>query len=229
MKKSILALLLSLMALTASYAQYYDNDPVGTIYHYEMSNKLMGTIKTTQTLVNKVGNDVTFEVVTEMPGMGKPMKMTNTMTFADGKITQDPQNIIEQTKASLAQSLGDTKMEAELKGDVGFTPLQGKPGDKLPLNKIEVTMKVQGMEIVTIVETLRNEITALEEVTTPVGTFEALKLETKLKTTTQVMGQNQKMDQDIIYWIVPNKGMVKSQTTSMGQTMTNELVKITRP
>lgn len=229
MKKYLLALVLSFVALTATYAQYYDNDPVGTVYHYEMSNKLMGKLPSTYTLTNVAGNVLTFEVKTQVPGMSEPMKLVNTLTFADGKITQDPQNIAAQTKASMAQSMGGADMDVDIKGDIAYTPLVGKVGDKLPLTTTVVTVKVQGMDVVTTAELVRNEITAEEEVTTPVGTFKTLKLEQEIKTTTEVMGQKQNISQTGTYWIVPNKGVVKSETTTMGQTMTNELVKITKP
>ena len=61
MKKIIATLVLALTTLTASYAQYYDNDPVGTVYEYEMSNKLMGTSTITQTLKKVEGNVITSD------------------------------------------------------------------------------------------------------------------------------------------------------------------------
>ena len=86
------------------------------------------------------------------------------------------------------------------------------------------------MDLNIITEITRNEITAVdEEVTTPAGTFKTIKVEQEGKTTTQAMGMNQSQETKQITWVVPNKGVVKMEMTTMGQVMTTELVKITRP
>ena len=224
MKKIIATLVLALATLTASYAQYYDNDPVGTVYEYEVSNKLMGTSTITQTLKKVEGNVITFEVVTKVPGMKQPMTMENALTFADGKIQYSVESLMAQTKATLEQAGMGSNIDMTFDGEAAFTPLQGKVGDKLPLTKATVTAKVQGMDL------NRNEITAVdEEVTTPAGTFKTIKVEQEVKTTTQAMGMNQTQENKQITWVVPNKGVVKTEMTTMGQVMTTELVKITRP
>lgn len=230
MKKIIATLVLALTTLTASYAQYYDNDPVGTVYEYEMSNKLMGTSAVTQTLKKVEGNVITYEVVTKVPGMKQPMTMENALTFADGKIQYSVESLMAQSKATLEQAGMGSNIDMSFDGEAGFTPLQGKVGDKLPLTKATITAKVQGMDLNVITEITRNEITAVdEEVTTPAGTFKTIKVEQEVKTTTQAMGMNQTQENKQITWVVPNKGVVKTEMTTMGQVMTTQLVKITRP
>lgn len=230
MKKIIAILVLALTTLTASYAQYYDNDPVGTVYEYEMSNKLMGTSTITQTLKKVEGNVITYEVVTKVPGMKQPMTMENALTFADGKIQYSVESLLALSKNSMQQAGMGSNIDMTFDGEAGFTPFQGKVGDKLPLTKATITAKVQGMDLKVITELTRNEITAVdEEVTTPAGTFKTIKVEQDVKTTTQAMGMNQSQVTKQITWVVPNKGVVKTETTTMGQAMTTELVKITRP
>ena len=86
------------------------------------------------------------------------------------------------------------------------------------------------MDLNIITEITRHEITAVdEEVTTPAGTFKTIKVEQEVKTTTQAMGMNQTQVNKQITWVVPDKGVVKTEMTTMGQVMTTELVKITRP
>ena len=230
MNKILAVLLLALTSLTASYAQYYDKEPIGTVYEYEMSNKLMGTSTITQTLKKVEGNVITFEVVTKVPGMKQPMTMENALTFADGKMQYSVESLLALSKNSMQQAGMGSNIDMSFDGEAGFTPLQGKVGDKLPLTKATITAKVQGMELNIITEMTRNEITAVdEEVTTPAGTFKTIKVEQDVKTTTQAMGMNQSQVTKQITWVVPNKGVVKTETTTMGQVMTTQLVKITRP
>ena len=230
MNKILAVLLLALTTLTASYAQYYDKEPIGTVYEYEMSNKLMGTSTITQTLKKVEGNVITFEVVTKVPGMKQPMTMENALTFADGKMQYSVESLLALSKNSMQQAGMGSNIDRSFDGEAGFTPLQGKVGDKLPLTKATITAKVQGMELNIITEMTRNEITAVdEEVTTPAGTFKTIKVEQDVKTTTQAMGMNQSQVTKQITWVVPNKGVVKTETTTMGQVMTTQLVKITRP
>lgn len=230
MNKILAVLLLALTTLTASYAQYYDKEPIGTVYEYEMSNKLMGTSTITQTLKKVEGNVITYEVVTKVPGMKQPMTMENALTFADGKMQYSVESLLALSKNSLQQAGMGSNIDMSFDGEAGFTPLQGKVGDKLPLTKATITAKVQGMELNIITEMTRNEITAVdEEVTTPAGTFKTIKVEQDVKTTTQAMGMNQSQVTKQITWVVPNKGVVKTETTTMGQVMTTQLVKITRP
>ncbi|CQB87936.1 hypothetical protein [uncultured Porphyromonas sp.] len=230
MNKILAVLLLALTTLTASYAQYYDKEPIGTVYEYEMSNKLMGTSTITQTLKKVEGNVITFEVVTKVPGMKQPMTMENALTFADGKMQYSVESLLALSKNSMQQAGMGSNIDMSFDGEAGFTPLQGKVGDKLPLTKATITAKVQGMELNIITEMTRNEITAVdEEVTTPAGTFKTIKVEQDVKTTTQAMGMNQSQVTKQITWVVPNKGVVKTETTTMGQVMTTQLVKITRP
>ena len=204
MKKIIATLVLALTTLTASYAQYYDNDPVGTVYEYEMSNKLMGTSTITQTLKKVEGNVITYEVVTKVPGMKQPMTMENALTFADGKIQYSVESLLAQSKATLEQAGMGSNIDMSFDGEAGFTPLQSKVGDKLPLTKATITAKVQGMDLKVITELTRNEITAVdEEVTTPAGTFKTIKIEQEVKTTTQAMGMNQTQENKQITWVVP--------------------------
>lgn len=126
MKKIIATLVLALTTLTASYAQYYDNDPVGTVYEYEMSNKLMGTSTITQTLKKVEGNVITYEVVTKVPGMKQPMTMENALTFADGKIQYSVESLMAQSKATMEQAGMGSNIDMTFDGDAGFTPRLGQ-------------------------------------------------------------------------------------------------------
>ena len=190
----------------------------------------MGTSTVTQTLKKVEGNVITYEVVTKVPGMKQPMTMENALTFADGKIQYSVESLLAQSKATMEQAGMGSNIDMTFDGDAGFTPLQGNVGDKLPLTKATITAKVQGMDLNVITEITRNEITAVdEEVTTPAGTFKTIKIEQEVKTTTQAMGMNQTQENKQITWVVPNKGVVKTETTTMGQVMTTQLVKITRP
>ena len=162
--------------------------------------------------------------------MKQPMTMENALTFADGKIQYSVESLLAQSKATMEQAGMGSNIDMTFDGDAGFTPLQGNVGDKLPLTKATITAKVQGMDLNVITEITRNEITAVdEEVTTPAGTFKTIKIEQEVKTTTQAMGMNQTQENKQITWVVPNKGVVKTETTTMGQVMTTQLVKITRP
>lgn len=226
MKKIILSLIVALAAITSSFAQYYGGEPVGTVYEYEITNPLMGVMKSTQTLESVESNKIAFKVVTPMPGQAEPMVMTSVYNITDGKAYQDPKSLMEAAKASMKASLGGADMDIKLDGEAGFFPLVAKVGDKFPLNKYTLTMNTMGMEIKTKAEVTRYEVVREEEITTPAGTFKTFVLEMDIKSSTEAMGQNQTFETKQTYWIVPNKGVVKMEQNMMGQTISTTLVSI---
>lgn len=226
MKKILVSLIVALVAITSGFAQFYNGEPVGTVYEYEMTNPLMGTIKVAYTLEYVSDNTIEYEVATSMPGAAEPTVMTNKYSLKDGKAYLDPTNIIEATKASLSSSLGNADLDIKLDGEAGFIPLVAKVGDKFPLNNYVISMSTMGMDITTNAEVTKFEVVREEEISTPAGTFKTFVVNMNVKTTTQVMGQNQVLDSQYIYWVVPNKGVVKTEQTMSGQTMTTILKSI---
>ncbi len=229
MKKILFTMLLPLLTVASSFAQYYDNDPVGTKYEYEITNPLLGKMSAIYKLIAVDDNTLTYEVTTTMPGADEPSVAVNKLTMSDGKLIIDMESVINETKNNLGTSLGTTNMEVEIEGETGYTPLQGKKGDKLPLHTYTATVNTQGMTIVNKIEVQSNEIVEEEKVTLPAGEFETFVQALDTKSTIEVMGQKQSFSQTQKTWIVPNKGVVKLVQSSMGQEFTTTLVKITRP
>lgn len=226
MKKIILSLTLAFVAMTSGFAQYYGGEPVGTVYEYEITNPLMGNMKSTYTLESVDNNKLAFKMTTSVPGLAEPMVINNVLTIADGKAYQDPQSVIDSTKASMQATLGGADMDIKLDGEVGFLPLVANVGDKFPLNKYTVKINTMGMEIKSKADVTKYEVIREEEITTPAGTFQTFVVEMEMKTTTEAMGQTQAFDTKQLLWIVPNKGVVKTEQTMSGQTVITTLVGI---
>lgn len=226
MKKIILSLVVALAAITSSFAQYYNGEPVGTVYEYEITNPLMGTMKSEYTLLSVDETAISFKTATAMPGQASPLIMNQKFTIKGNKAYQDPQNTIDAAKASMAATLGTSDINVTLDGETGFIPLTGHVGDKYPLFKYNNTINAMGMEVVTKNEVTKFEVVREEEITTPAGTFKTFVVEMNSKSTTEVMGQSQGMEMSQLYWIVPNKGVVKIEQNMSGQKMTTTLVSI---
>ncbi|MDO5017032.1 MAG: hypothetical protein Q4E10_01560 [Porphyromonas sp.] len=227
MKRVFFAVMAGVLMMTPSFAQYYDNDPIGTVYEYEMSNSLIGSFSVIQTLESVEGNTLRFKVLSDVPGVQDKVEMTNSIVMDGQSIIQTNETAIENIKSSLGAIGKDG--DAALEGNTGVIPLNGQVGDTFELSDYTATLNAMGMDVVVSEKASKNEIVREEEVTTPAGTFQCFVVERVSKTQVQAAGVDQTIDTTQHYWVVPGKGVVKMVQTAAGQTFTTELVKITRP
>lgn len=220
--------MVALTAITSGFAQYYNGEPVGTVYTYEMSNPIMGTTTIEQTLLTLSEDSISFGVASSGSLMGQTINATHKYTFKDGKSYTDPQNIIKASLATMFETLYGGNEDKNLSSnDFDFIPLVTKVGDKFPQETIESAVDDgAGGKVKSKLETTKVEVVREEELITPAGTFQTLVVEMNSKITLDAFGQSQVMETVTLYWIVPSKGMVKMEQSTMGQTFSTTLVSI---
>lgn len=227
MKNIVLSLVVALAAVTNSFAQYYNGEPIGTVYGYEKTSTAASTTKTQYTLLAVDENSITFRELNHISGRSEAVILPNKLTIRDNKAYLDPQNIIEAAKAGAVAALGTTDVDVKLSSNnVGFIPLTGKVGDTFPLNNYEITTTAKGLVMKLNMQGTKFEVVRKEEITTPAGTFKTFVVEMEAKMTGTVLGQSMVFDFKATYWIEPHKGVVKTVETSPEETATSILVSI---
>lgn len=120
---------------------------------------------------------------------------------------------VKDALASMLGSLGDFSLEL-LSGELRY-PKQMKVGTTFPDVKATIKANVQGMALELDLLITDRKIDAKEAVEVPAGKFECYRFTEKM--VMSVMGQEQ--ETQTTYWIAPEVGLVKQQTSVQGGMM----------
>lgn len=207
---AILPALCSLLLITnkvnSQDCTYYFPKKVGTELEtksYNDKDKLVSTAKSK--IIDIDGNDV--KVHSEvLDDKGKPIGNSDfTVSCKDGVFVMDLGGYLKGVDMSKYKDM-DVKVETK---DL-IMPGAVKPGDALPEGQLTMKISNQVMTIMTIVVKVYNrKVVGMENVTTPAGTFECVKMtydiDTKVGLTISGKG---------VEWIAKNVGVVKSESYS---------------
>lgn len=225
MSKSIFALLLALLpgiAPAQDCATMFEQFREGTLIEY--TNYRKGEIESVQTQrvlqVETSGDTLVtlFDVVIILEKDKQPIQFTTPLKCHAGIIYTDVRSALPSQEA---YQMPD--MQLEVSGDGMTFPLNMKPGQILPDNTFEVSLRMGGMQVMKTRYTVKNRIVIAEEsITTAAGTYPCFKIIHDFEF--NLMG---KRTNRIETWYNPTVGTVKSITLDKrGQVESNmELTK----
>lgn len=209
--KKVTLLLVTLLFGMAGIAQNCENvfsTNEGTFIEmksYSAKGKLTGTTRQTITDVEKTGKGVNIKVKTEaLDAKGESQGIMNLeMRCENGVFYMDMKNFMNQSQM---EGLEDGKVKID--GiDLEF-PEKLSPGQTLKDGTM--TMSFEGGGVMAMNMTVRifnRKVDAIENITTPAGTFEAYKISYDIETK---MGL--KMTNKATQWYAKNVGAVRTET-----------------
>lgn len=128
------------------------------------------------------------------------------ITCQGGTVRMDMSNMIDPAMLKSYES-----MEVEMVGDDIEFPNNPEPGQQLPDGTMEVKASMGGLgAMTTTIELLNRKVEGFEEVTTPAGTFNCVKI--SQDTNVRVMGINKGASS--ISWLAKGVGTVKTENYS---------------
>lgn len=210
MKKTALGLILCIFFLTsvakisAQDCTYYFPKKVGTELEtksYNDKNKLVSTSKSK--IIDVSGNNI--KVHSEaLDDKGKSLGNSDfTLSCKEGVFVMDLSSYLKGVDMSAYKDM-DVKIDSK---DL-IMPGALKPGDALPEGQLTMKISNQVMTIMTItVRVYNRKVVAIENVTTPAGTFESTKLTYDIDTKVGI-----KVSGKGVEWIAKNVGIVKSES-----------------
>jgi len=135
---------------------------------------------------------------------GKEVFTGETKMECDGEaILLDISGMMPATMKSMS-----TNAEMELEGDGFRIPNNLKAGDQLPDSKNNVKIAMSGINMNVPIEMSNIKVEAEEEITTPAGTFKALKMSYDSYTKAMMM----KVEGKVVNWFAKGIGNIKTET-----------------
>jgi hypothetical protein len=187
MKKFISLLIISLSFLPAILAQdcdmYYPLKEGTTLQtkNYDAKNKLTGIVNQKVSKVNKLANGVEVAIQSQMLDKDQKELFNGEFTARceNGVYTVDMKNMINPSTMA-----GFKDMTVSIEGDNLDIPRNAKPGDMLKGGKLTMKVTTQsGVNIMNMTMTVSNrQVEAIEDVTTPAGTFKCVKISYEVET-----------------------------------------------
>jgi hypothetical protein len=132
------------------------------------------------------------------------------MECENGKFTIDFESLVDASLKEVKTKMEELEnVEITVESDPVTIPSDPKVGEELDKGEVVVTIKIMSMEMVTSVRDIERKVTAIENVTTPAGSFECVKIES-VREIKSSMGGNQQISS--IEYFAKNIGLVKSLT-----------------
>ncbi|MFP4094489.1 MAG: hypothetical protein ACLFUB_08400 [Cyclobacteriaceae bacterium] len=128
----------------------------------------------------------------------------------DGKLKIDMQRML----ASMNQMSAVEGVETEVEGDFMELPSELEVGQSLPDTRTTMTVTVGGSGMASKMNVLlkNRKVAALEDITTPAGTFKCYKITYDTELETKVMGMGRKDGFSSAEWVARNVGVVKTES-----------------
>lgn len=216
MKK--LSLIVFLLFLSAQIAisqcnPYYDFDD-GTLIemtNYDRKDRDEGKIVNEVVSYQKTGNG--FVAVLNSKIYDKKDKMVNEGEYEilceDGIIKIDMSKYLPQESLKMFEN-----MEMETSGEMLTIPSQLSVGQELNDGFVKVEAKGDNSLTNTSMEMkfINRKVEAKEQLTTPAGTFDCLKIRYDMEGKTKMMGMGVPMNFSAVEWISEDVGVVKSES-----------------
>lgn len=212
--KNLLKITVSVFLLTGwfqLFAQecepYYlvNQGAVREMASYDKKDKLTGTSVQTVKEVSTAGAATNWNIgVVEKDAKGKEISSGDLhMSCENGIFKMDMKNFLDEESLKSFEGM-EVTMDAT---DLDY-PVILAPGQTLPDGSITVKVSNQGMPIMTMVVKIYNrKVEAIEDMTTPAGTFSCYKITQSIDTKTMFSVTMKSTD-----WIAKKVGTVRSET-----------------
>jgi hypothetical protein len=214
MKKLILftaALLLMIIVRNQVTAQdcdpYYviNEGAVREMASYDKKDKLTGTSIQTVKEIKTTGNKTEWTIGTvSKDAKGKEVSSGDlSMSCEEGIFKMDMKNFLDEETMKGFEGMEVTMDATELD-----YPVVLAPGQSLPDGNLTVKVTSQGMPVMTmLVKIYDRKVEAIEDVTTPAGTFSCYKMTSTIETKTMFAVVAKSTD-----WMAKKVGSVRSET-----------------
>ena len=213
MKKIVLFLLVSLLAIGVSWSQchdYYDFEE-GAYWRFSSYNakgKLMG--QSTQTVLKYEATGTGYQATVQVVSIDKKGKKGEPIELdwecKDGVMLFDMKKFLPEE-----QMAGMEDLEIAVTGDHLELPSGLIIGDELPDASVVMDMSTGGMGMKITVNITNRLVEKKEIITTEAGTFDCVKISSTITTKT-IMS----MEMQSVEWVALGVGMVKSETYRKG-------------
>ena len=219
MKKSVMIFVgLLTIANINGYAQCNQYYPLaeGKEWTYENFNnkgKTQGTQN--QKVVSYQASETGYEATLQVDlfdKKGEPItQMELEMECQDGNFYFDMNKFVSQDQL---KAMGD--FEISIDADHLEYPANLEPGQQLKDASIVVSSSDSPVPMKITVNIINRKVEALETITTPAGTFEALKISSQSVVETQI-GLKMTMQMEMVEWLAKDVGLVKSESFRKGK------------
>lgn len=172
---------------------------------YDKKDKLTGTTVQTVKEIKTIGSKTEWTInAVSKDAKGKDVSSGDlTMSCEDGIFKMDMKNFIDEETMKGFEGM-EVTMDAT---DLDY-PGELAPGQTLKDGNITVKVSSQGMPVMTmIVRIFNRKVEAIEDVTTPAGTFSCYKMTSSIETKTMFSMTVNSTD-----WIAKKIGTVRSET-----------------
>jgi hypothetical protein len=206
---ALTVLLLAAGSISAQDCIFYYPDVEGAqieLTHYDNKNKITGKSKQEVVLIERAGNNAVAKINNKYYDQKDELVLENEMEVSckDGIFYIDMDNYLNE------QALAGFKdMEMEIKGDNLQFPPAMKVGDVLDEGTVTLSFNTPGMSMMNMSTTIRNrKVEAIENITTPAGTFKCYKISYDVETKTFLKDITSKA----IQWYSENVGLVRTES-----------------
>ena len=203
-------LMIASMAVASAQNAFFPTK-AGTVLVYAQKNatgKPEGYSKLTIKNVEGSGNDMTISYVTEL--LNKDRKSSNPPAEVPLKVIIKNGVMILDMKGMFAGQMKDQQIKMEITGVPMELPGNMQPGQSLKDANMTMTMNMGIMKLKTEMKMTDGKCLAIEDVTTPAGTFKCHKIAQTVSTS--VMGKN--VVSRTVSWYAPGIGTVKTESYS---------------
>ncbi len=202
-------LLLTAGSISAQDCIFYYPDVEGAqieLTHYDNKNKVTGKSKQEVILIERAGSSAIVKIKNKYYDQKDEFVFENEMEVSckDGVFYIDMDNYLNE------QALAGYKdMEMEIKGDNLEFPPAMKVGDVLDEGTVTLSFNTPGMSMMNMSTTIKNrKVEAIENLTTPAGTFNCYKISYDVETQTFLKNIKSKA----IQWYSENVGLVRTES-----------------
>lgn len=203
----LLSLLLAGLIVTAQDCESFFPVDKGTfteMKNYDAKGNLSGTVRQTVTDVQSKGNGLVIKVQSEsIDKKDKSLGIQELeMRCEDGVFYMDMKNFYNQ--AAMGNNEGaEVTIDAK---DLMF-PANIKPGETLPDGSMTMSFASGPIPMNTSINIFNRKVEAIENITTPAGTFEAYKISYDIEMKVPI-----KITSKAIQWYAKNAGAVRTES-----------------
>jgi len=196
------------MQLVAQDCEPYYIDSQGAVIEmasYDKKDKLTGTTISTVKEIKTTGNRIDWTVnVVSKDEKGKDLTSGDLKMWCEnGIFKMDMKNFIDEETLKGFEGM-ELTMDAT---DLAY-PRELSPGQTLPDGSITIKVASQGMTMMTLVVKIYDrKVEAIEDITTPAGTFSCFKMTQTIETKTMFKTIVKSTD-----WMAKKLGTVRSET-----------------
>lgn len=180
----------------------------GVVMEYQTLNKkgkLSTTMRQEIKSVQQEGNSIKANLFYQMKD-----KKGKEIFAGDSQITCDGESLLIDISAMLPEGVKSMTATGEvtMEGDGFIIPTSLKVGDQLPDSKNNIKIDMSGINMNIPVEMNNIKIESEEEITTPAGTFKALKMTYDSYSKAMMM----KVEGKVINWFAKGIGNIKTES-----------------